>query len=100
MYRSVRHWGLVGLLMLLILAGLPGTTGAAYSVDLIHSTSAQAHASSLTPVVPLTHDRGGQLTWEVIGLNTAQFHVAVGLRRSYYSPPPNIGQMISYNPLQ
>src|SRR5215213_1259396 len=99
MSSLVRHWGLVGLLALLVIAGLPGPTGAAYPAPVIPAAPAHAPIAPAAPAAPLSHDRSGQLTWEAVGLNTAQIQVAVGLRRSYYMPFPTVGDTIVYVPI-
>src|SRR5215218_8904217 len=87
------------LLTLWLLAALTGATEAAYPAPFGGSAPGAAPPPLAPPAAPLTHDRGGHLTWEAIGPNTAQFQASVGLRRSYYTPLPNVGDNVIYAPI-
>src|SRR5215216_3893576 len=53
------------------------------------------------PASPLTHGRLSQLVWHrVAGNFAAEFHAVAGLRRSYFIPPPNVGDTVVFTTIE
>jgi hypothetical protein len=90
MNRYIQRYGLALLLALLTLASVRGAAVAFPAYPAGPATAPAADAA------PLTHGRLSQINWLTTGPNTAQIHVVAGIRRSFYSPPPNIGDSVPY----
>src|SRR4051812_49218824 len=59
-------------------------------------SNAPKPAAVSAPSAPETHDRLGQLIWQKTGPTTAQLEATAGIRRSFYNPPPNVGDTIPF----
>jgi hypothetical protein len=94
MVWNMRIYRTAGLLVLLLLLSLNGAVGAAFPLTPVAPVTAPAAG-----VAPLTHGRLSQLSWTAVSANTAILHAVAGLRRSYFQPPPNLGDSISYTPI-
>jgi len=59
------------------------------------SSDRQAVAKPAAQIGPTTHFRSAQLTWVKTASTTAEFNSTVGIRRSFFPGPPNIGDLIT-----
>src|SRR5215468_10046607 len=90
MVHSRRLLITLGLLILLVLAGQPGATQAAFPVN---------SPAAPPPAIPETHGRLSELYWSASGPTMATLHGIAGIRRSFFSPPPNVGDSVFYTTL-
>src|SRR5690349_17823425 len=89
MKKSIRLYGMAVLLALLTMVSIGGAAQAAQPSNLASPPQPQRFN-------PQTHDRLGQLNWNTVGTNTAHFVATAGIRRSFYNPPPNVGDSIQF----
>src|SRR6476646_3835873 len=90
MKQHIRLVGTFVLLALLVAGTNESVAHAAFPPPLA------AAPRSGVAVVPATHERSAQIRWQAVGTNTAQVVVTAGMRRSFYTPLPNVGDSIAY----
>src|SRR5689334_10930720 len=93
MKRYLRFYGTAVLLVLLTVLSIAGATQAANPGE---PGQPPNPAGRLPPSSPLTHGRLSQLNWQTVSGNTVTFHATAGIRRSFYNPPPNVGDSIAF----
>src|SRR5690242_19444427 len=89
MKKSIRLYGIAALLALLAMVSIGGTVNAARPSSIASPPPPQKAR-------PATHDRLGQLNWNTVGTNVAHFVATAGIRRSFYNPPPNVGDSVNF----
>src|SRR4051794_17674965 len=78
------------ILALFIMGSLAGAAGAA-------PPQAPGSPAGPQPARPETHDRLGQIVWETVSGNTVHPEATAGIRRSYYTPQPNVGDSVPFS---
>src|SRR5689334_3637591 len=94
MKKYFRFYGTAALLALLTVLSIAGAAQAAYPARLAQPPGPAGRTAP--PSSPLTHGRLSQLNWQTVSGNTVTFHAVTGLRRSYFSPPPNVGDTVFF----
>jgi hypothetical protein len=91
MKQYIRLYGAILLLAWLVATGNGGAAHAA-----VPATNAAGPLSGPGAAAPASHQRSGQISWQTVGTNTAQFVTIIGTRRSFYTPLPNVGDSVNY----
>jgi hypothetical protein len=91
MKQYIRLYGLICLL-----ASLAGTANGGAARTAVPAMSVAGPQPNSGAAAPASHQRSGQISWQTVGTNTAQFVTIIGTRRSFYTPLPNVGDSVNY----